>query len=269
MSEFKFACPVCGQHIECGSDKGGTQMECPTCYRKIVVPQVRSVGASPLLIRGTQVSTRPPTRVAGAELSEAHTAGRRSPLAAVALVLALGAVAAGTYFFRHELARMVQRQTPSQPAAPAPDTNWTLQLASVKIPNTPATGRIHGRRFDLQRATLQGGTLSLRQGPTWPPEVGITILLYARQGEDLADKVINLETNRVKPPRVILRWKDEQDQEMTEHVREGYALRLEFGQVMGKRMPGRLYFCAPDEKRSYVAGTFEAEIRKPTPTKAP
>lgn len=269
MSEFKFACPVCGQHIECGSDKGGTQMECPTCYRKIVVPQVCAGGASPLLIRGTQVSTRPPIRVAGADLSDVRGGGRRFPLAAVALVLVLGAVAAGAYIFRDQLTKFVQRQAPSQPVAPALDTNWTQQLAAVKIPNTPATGRIHGRRFDLQRATLQGGTLSLRQGPTWPPEVGITILLYARQGEDLAGKVINLETNRVKPPRVILRWKDEQDQEMTEHVREGYALRLEFGQVMGKRMPGRLYFCAPDEKRSYVAGTFEAEIRKPTPTKAP
>lgn len=269
MSEFKFACPVCGQHIECASDKGGTQMECPTCYRNIVVPQVRSGGASPLLLRGTQVSTRPPLRVAGAESADAHVGRRMSPLAAVALVLVLGAVGAGAYFFRDQLTKVVQRQAPSQPVAPAPDTNWTLQLASVKIPETPATGRIHGRRFDLQRATLQGGTLSLRQGATWPPEAGLTILLYARQGEDLAGKVINLETNRVKPPRVILRWKDEQDQPVTEHVREGYALRLEFGQVSGKRMPGRLYFCAPDEKRSYVAGTFEAEIRRPTPTKAP
>ncbi len=39
MSEFKYACPVCGQHIKCDSSQSGTQMECPTCFQKIVVPQ--------------------------------------------------------------------------------------------------------------------------------------------------------------------------------------------------------------------------------------
>lgn len=269
MSEFKFACPVCGQHIECASDKSGTPMECPTCFRKIVVPQALSGGSSPLLIRAAQVTTRPPTQVVGAELSAARAGGRRFPVAAVALFLVLGAAAAGAYFFRVELARFAQIQPPAQPPPRALDTNWTLQLAGVKIPDTPAGGRIHGRPFQIQRATLQGGTLSLRQGATWPPDAGVTILLYAKQGEDLAGKIINLETNRVKSPRVILRWKDEQEQPVTQNIREGYALRLEFGKVTGKRMPGRLYFCAPDEERSYVAGTFEAEIRKPTPTKAP
>ena len=39
MSEFKFACPVCGQHITADSANSGGQLECPTCFRKIVVPQ--------------------------------------------------------------------------------------------------------------------------------------------------------------------------------------------------------------------------------------
>ena len=39
MSEFKFACPVCGQHITADSSTSGGQIECPTCFQKIVVPQ--------------------------------------------------------------------------------------------------------------------------------------------------------------------------------------------------------------------------------------
>src|SRR6266446_9700702 len=39
MSEFKFACPVCGQHITADSSTGGAQIQCPTCFQKIVVPQ--------------------------------------------------------------------------------------------------------------------------------------------------------------------------------------------------------------------------------------
>ena len=38
MSEFKFACPVCGQHITVDSRASGSQLDCPTCFRKLVVP---------------------------------------------------------------------------------------------------------------------------------------------------------------------------------------------------------------------------------------
>ena len=43
MSEFKYACPVCGQHIKCDSSQAGSQMECPTCFQKITVPQAPSI----------------------------------------------------------------------------------------------------------------------------------------------------------------------------------------------------------------------------------
>ena len=39
MSEFKYACPVRGEHIKCDSTQSGTTMECPTCFQKIVAPQ--------------------------------------------------------------------------------------------------------------------------------------------------------------------------------------------------------------------------------------
>jgi hypothetical protein len=67
----------------------------------------------------------------------------------------------------------------------------------------------------------------------------------------------------------LLRWKNEQDQPATKSFRTGYALRLEFDQVSGTRIPGKIYLCTPDDAKSYVAGTFTAEIRKPPPPKAP
>jgi len=38
MSEFKFFCPQCGQHIQCGTGYSGTQINCPVCQQVIVVP---------------------------------------------------------------------------------------------------------------------------------------------------------------------------------------------------------------------------------------
>jgi hypothetical protein len=49
MSELKFACPVCDQHIACDPGLGGLQMECPTCFRQIIIPR-RPTGATTRLI---------------------------------------------------------------------------------------------------------------------------------------------------------------------------------------------------------------------------
>lgn len=277
MSEFKFACPVCGQHITCDTRSSGSQMECPTCFRKLVVPRTQGGGSSSLLIHAAEVSTRPATQTAGVE-PLARPVRRPFPYAAIAVVIILSVVAGGAYVFRDHIKKVVQERRPAaeEPPAnparksmgpPADDRLWTLRLKDVKIPSTPAAGRVHGEDFLVERATLQGGTLNLRQGPAWPPDLGVTVNLFAKRGEDLAGQVVQIEATRTNAPRVTLRWKNEAEQPVTKTFRTGYALRLEFGPVAGDRLPGKVYLCTPDDAKSYVAGTFTAEIRKPAPPK--
>src|ERR1043166_7129891 len=99
MSEFKFACPVCGQHIECDSTKSGSPMECPTCFRKIVVPQAPT-GADPkLLLTAAQVQSRPLTRVpAGWKLPGRRGASRRATRVFGLALVGLACAAAGAVF---------------------------------------------------------------------------------------------------------------------------------------------------------------------------
>jgi len=277
MSEFKFACPVCGQHITCDSRTSGSQMDCPTCYRKIIVPQAPSANSPNLILTATEVSTRPLPQNSG-EAFAGSSSTKGFPFAAVGLLVVLSALAAGAFVFRDKIFQSAQSPPPSKtnsaskkkhkavttPVAPsANDTNWTLNLAEVEIPNTPAAGRIHGLDFLMQRATLQGGKLDLRSGGT-----GLTVQLFAKQGEDLAGQSISIEASRTNSPRVTLRWKDEEEKSATKNIREGYALRLEFGQATNARMPARIYLCTPDDAKSYVAGTFIAEIRKVSPPKS-
>jgi len=40
MSEIKVACPECQQHIECDAGYSGMEISCPTCGRKMTVPQL-------------------------------------------------------------------------------------------------------------------------------------------------------------------------------------------------------------------------------------
>lgn len=287
MSEFKFACPVCGQHITCDSGSSGAQMDCPTCFRKLVVPQAPAPGAKSFVLTAAEVQMRPvPLAGKGGPSGAAvDVKPKQTPgwLVGVGVVLFVGGLAAAVFFF------IKGGKTPSKlspeetsglkapatnpsaglisPASVATATNWTLNLAEVSLPDSPASGAVHGQRFQLQRAVIQGGKLDLRQGSKWPPDLGFSIHLFAERAQDLAGKTVVLEASRTNAPRVVLRWKDEWDKPVTTDFKKGYLARLEFGKVTSNRLEGKIYLAVPDENRSYAAGTFNAEIREPKPKK--
>jgi hypothetical protein len=194
------------------------------------------------------------------------------------LLVLLCGVGAALFVFRDRLFKTSRGPAPVGTKAPALPSNapavlnatypvptniaWTLDLAKAMFPEATAAGSIHGSGFVCERTTVQGGTLSLRQGQTWPPDLGITLLLNWRPGEELSGKTIEITPNHPRRPRIVLRWKDEQQESATETIRNGYALKLAFG------LPGRIYICLPDAARSFIAGTFEAEIREPLPQNA-
>jgi hypothetical protein len=279
MSEFKFACPVCGQHITCDSGSSGTQMDCPTCFRKLVVPQASAPGSKNFVLTAAEVSARPssPPGNGATSTTSAIAPVRKFPGAAIALGLLICATGAGVFLFREKFfnpgkqAVAPATNAPVQAKKPVvllpPSTNWTLNLAAAKIPDAPVRGSIMGRAFTIERAVIQAGRLDLRQGPKWPPDVGVSIHLFAERTEDLAGKTVVLESTRTNAPRVILRWKDEQDQALSKDFRKGYAARVEFGQMTNNRLVGKIYLATTDDAKSYAAGTFDAEIRKPAPPK--
>ena len=91
------------------------------------------------------------------------------------------------------------------------------------------------------------------------------MVLFAKAGEELAGKTVEVSPDRSPPvPRVVLRWKDAEGKAVTRTFHEGYALKLEFGDAVANRMQGSIYLCVPDDSKSVIAGTFEAEIRKPS-----
>src|SRR4051812_33611570 len=105
MSEFKFACPVCGQHITADSSTSGGQIECPTCFQKIVVPQAPAAGDSKFILSASQVGKPPPPQGgvgSGWEPLRASTP-RQSLLAGAALLFMLGAAGAAVYVFRGKI----------------------------------------------------------------------------------------------------------------------------------------------------------------------
>lgn len=277
MSEFKFACPVCGQHITCDSGSSGSSMACPTCFRNLVVPAASVPGASTLVLSASEVQTR--TTPLPGNGGARDVPKKEFPWAALALGLVVCMAATAAFVFRARILsayqQAMQLATNGPPSAPKPDVaavpaaSWTLNLAEAKIPATTAAGQISGQSFTLPGATVVSDLLILWPGTTWPPDAGVALSLsqFAKKAEELADKTIIIEATRTNAPRMLLRWKDEQGQSVTRDFHEGYALRVEFGSLAGTRLPGKIFVAAPDEAKSYVAGTFELEIRKPSATK--
>lgn len=287
MSEFKFACPICGQHINCDSGSSGSQMDCPTCFRKLVVPQAPAPGKTNFVLTASEVQTRTIPLPRQTDAPSASVQPKKLPVVAIAIgsLICIAAIGLVAYFVQ---AKKVQRgaadddqtnavavviaPTNAQPIIilPPPSanaTNWTLNLDAAMIPDSPASGSVSGFGFNLERSTIQDGKLDLRQGAKWPPDVGVSIHLFAKRVEDIAGRTVIIESTRTNAPRVILRWKDEHGKVVTKEFKSGYAARLEFGQINGKWLPGKIFIATPDDEHSYAAGTFNAEIRKPSPPK--
>jgi hypothetical protein len=196
-------------------------------------------------------------------------------------VLLLGSAAGAILLYRGKIISLVRGPNPAgaNPKAqskiggrtfyPIPtNTSWTMNLSKAVIPTATVAGGIRGVGFFCEHATLQGGNLTLRQGRTWPPDLGITVQLFARQGEELSGKTVEVGPDRPPPiPKVVLRWKDEQDQARKQDFTSGYALKMIFGEAVDARMSGRIFLSLPDEAKSFVAGSFDADIRKAPPPK--
>src|SRR4051794_16587638 len=148
MSEFKFACPVCGQHITADSSASGGHLECPTCFQKIVVPQAPSSADSKFILSASQVSKpRPTSSTETAGIAKPPSRDRASLIASVSL-LGMLVVAGGLAFcFRGKIFKpkpppesVAKSEQPGKKSAalvppkmnPVPtNITWSLELADL------------------------------------------------------------------------------------------------------------------------------------------
>ena len=295
MSEFKYACPICGQHVKCDSSQSGTVMECPTCFQKIVAPQAPANADPKFIITGSKYTEKkiPATLVKAAAADAAKTTAEKPFPMAVVIGVAVVLTAAATVLVFHgnffkgktpppKAVEIVTNVTPEPAPAPAPtpepapvpkpklvappasDTNWLLDVGSVKIANAPVVGRIHGQDFIIERANfLTNGVLFLRAGVNTPTELGMQINFSGIHAEGLVGKTINVDTSKEKAARVQLRWKDASGKLQSQFFNAGYALRLEFGGLIKNKLAGKIYLCTPDAEKSYLMGIFSADVSRP------
>lgn len=276
MSELKFACPVCGQHITAESKDTGSKISCPTCFRKIVVPQAPTAADTKFVLSASEADRPRPPKPTVPELDPIEKKSQKTAVP-IALIVLLVLACATLFALR---AKIFHSKPPDGPVAGNSETNsaetparpdyagsnlWTLDLSGLTIPDTAVAGSLHHQAFTLDRATLTGSNLTLRVGRNGPVELGLSIYFFNRQPDELSGKTAEVKPTDAIAPRVTLHWKENERHSETFHG--GYAMKVEFGPIAGNAIPGKLFISLPDHSKSWIGGTFRAEIRKPGPPK--
>ncbi|MFO1488198.1 MAG: hypothetical protein U1F65_06960 [Verrucomicrobiota bacterium] len=287
MSEFKFACPICGQHITADSSGSGSQLECPTCFRKIVVPQAPASADAKFILSAAEANKPKAPAPSVPKLEPVTPSSEKSSLplivAGVAFLLVLGGAAVlWAKGFGHktttagEVAQNgatndddVVPEKKAATASAAPITNdiaWNNELAALDYPSTPVAGRLRGEFVSCNRNVLNGGVLNFRQVIKGLPDLSVTIHFFAKQPEELRGKTFGIATNDFPVPRVAIRWKEGKENK-AQMFTNNYALKLELADIANGKISGKVYLSLPDDSQSRVAGTFVADVKRPAPPK--
>ncbi|MFZ9938106.1 MAG: hypothetical protein ACO3JG_13765 [Luteolibacter sp.] len=150
------------------------------------------------------------------------------------------------------------------PVDEAPAAGQPEEASGQPIPGDPAVGKVHGKEFKVEKATLDTrmGTLKLQQGEALIGDMQFTIFLF----DD--DEKMDGKTIKVKPKQdsttahIHMRYKAEgKNVPETEIHMDKYTMSLEFGIAKDGKIPGKINLRLPDKAGSFVAGSFEAEIK--------
>ncbi len=129
------------------------------------------------------------------------------------------------------------------------------------IPAQPAKGKVAGKPFTVESASIENGVLTLSQG-VGADVVEIALDLGTKRWEVPAGRNFKvLKQTKGELPRVTLRITEAGQALAPQVYAEGYTLLLELGAEKDKKLPGKLRLTLPDEQESVVAGTFDAQVR--------
>ncbi len=166
MTEFKFACPVCGQHMAADSGSSGAQAECPTCFQKVIVPEAPHADSKYVLsatqyIKPAVHQTPPATPV---------RPKRQFSIPAIVFMLVIVGALAAVLLWQKRTSWMRTSKGITSPYRPGHINRiWNLDLSHAVFPIDTAAGQLRGTDFVCDYAVLQGHTLTLRQDVVGKP----------------------------------------------------------------------------------------------------
>ena len=143
------------------------------------------------------------------------------------------------------------------------DKLWKRDLKNVKIPGTLPRGMIHGENFVSKSSEFSNSILTIRDGEDFFPDHAVMIFLFLKKDEKPEGKSYNISrTSGFGSPHIHMKWKPENSKvPKTKIFTKEYSMRLNLGAIKNGKLPGKIYLCLPDEKKTVVAGSFTAIVK--------
>ena len=132
------------------------------------------------------------------------------------------------------------------------------------IPDRLASGQIFKAAFAVESADMENGVLTLRQeGGSFPTEVIVNLRTQSWQvpaGRNF--EIAPSATAGPDSPMVRVRWRESGEKEFRERdFTDKFSLKLELAKLQDRKLPGKIRLELPDDDKSQIAGTFNAELR--------
>ena len=105
--------------------------------------------------------------------------------------------------------------------------------------------------------------LRLVQGQILSPDRELLVYLHLKPGEKLGGQTLTISKDMTGSavPQVAKRWKpNPKFAPQVKSFYNGYAMKLELGQVADNFIPGKIFVALPDTDQTVVGGTFKAAV---------
>ncbi len=160
-------------------------------------------------------------------------------------------------------AQVAEPQKPVAGGDKAPAAGQLVDISAQAIPDKPVTGKVHGKEFKIEEATLEDGCLTLRQGEGFSSHLAsFEIDFRGKYGGNYEGKTFAVKPDQKAGIDITLAYSGEKKGSIqTKTYLGNYTMKLEFGTAKDGKLPGKIHLHLPDETRSFAVGTFEAEIK--------
>jgi hypothetical protein len=154
----------------------------------------------------------------------------------------------------------------TSPSKEQPETSggWTLDVKALQIPDAPLSGKIHGQEFKPDKVEIDNGMIRIREGEEFFADRELVLFTFLDDGKLLEAPSIEVGPKQEFAsfaPHIHKAWTPQgKSFPETQIYTDGYAMKLELDRPQGRKLAGRLKVCLPDDERTYVAGTFTAEL---------
>lgn len=154
-------------------------------------------------------------------------------------------------------------KTEAEAGEKVPAAGKLEDISAEPIPDTPAAGKVNGKEFKVEKATLEDGCLKLRQGEGFPSNLEqFGIDLSGKNIENFSGKSFTVQPSERSGIEISLDYTTEKAGQLKgKTISQNYTMKLEFGAAKGGKIPGKIHLRLSDEARSFVSGTFEAEMK--------